>query len=299
VRVTAVSRAVWWGCVLLSVAVATGCRRARRGPTVAAALPNPPDTTLPAGPLGDAIRRGRALLVATRDSLPKQVGNRLRCTSCHLDGGRRPSGSWVGTSAHYPMYRSRSNSVETIEYRVNDCFRRSMNGRPLATDGRDMRDIVAYLAFLSRDVAMGPPVPSNRLEKWATLTADTAAGRTEYGSTCTRCHGPDGGGTPVAPPVWGPASYNVGAGMARVRTAAAFIKDNMPFDRPGSLTDQQAFDVAAYINARPRPDFPPKVYDWPNGDAPPDVAYRTLAARRKHVAPAPQHRHSTDYQRRP
>jgi thiosulfate dehydrogenase len=69
--------------------------------------------------------------------------------------------------------------------------------------------------------------------------------------------------------------------MARVRTAAAFIKENMPFDRPGSLTDQQAYDVAAFVNARPRPDFPDKIYDWPNGDAPPDVAYHTLAARKR------------------
>jgi thiosulfate dehydrogenase len=288
--------------VAVSVAVATGCRRVRAPEDAAAAavaLRGPPDSTIPAGPLGDAIRRGRALLLASRDSLPQHVGNRLRCTSCHLDGGRRASGTWVGTYAHYPMYRSRSNTVETIEYRVNDCFRRSMNGRPLATDGRDMRDIVAYLAFLSRDVAMGPSSPGNRLEKWGSLTADTAAGRTEYLSTCARCHGPDGVGTQAAPPVWGRASYNIGAGMARVRTAAAFIKDNMPFDRPGSLTDQQAFDIAAYVNARPRPDFPAKVYDWPKGDAPPDVAYGTLAARRKQSAPAPKHGYSTAHQRRP
>ena len=301
VRRTSVSHAAWWSCILLAVAVGTACRRARGREEAAAAftLGGPPDSTIPAGPLGDAIRRGRALLLATRDSLPKQVGNRLRCTSCHLDGGRRPSGTWVGTYAHYPTYRSRSNTVETIEYRVNDCFRRSMNGRPLATDGRDMRDIVAYFAFLSRDVPMGLTSRSTRLEKWAKLTADTAAGRTEYASVCARCHGPDGGGTQAAPPVWGRASYNVGAGMARVRTAAAFIKDNMPFDQPGSLTDQQAFDVAAYVNARPRPDFPAKIHDWPMGDAPPDVAYETIAARRKQIAPAPTHRHSTDHQRRP
>ena len=83
----------------------------------------------------------------------------------------------------------------------------------------------------------------------------------------------------MAPPVWGAHSYNIGAGMARVRTAAAFISDNMPFDQPGTLTDQQALDVAAYVNVHTRPDFPDKVHDWPNGDAPPDVAYPTDAAR--------------------
>ena len=84
----------------------------------------------------------------------------------------------------------------------------------------------------------------------------------------------------MAPPVWGARSYNIGAGMARARTAAAFIRDNMPFDQPGTLTDQQALDVAAYVNAHGRPDFPDKVHDWPNGDPPPDVAYPTEAARR-------------------
>ena len=88
-------------------------------------------------------------------------------------------------------------------------------------------------------------------------------------------------GTAVGPPLWGRQSYNVGAGMTRVRTAAAFIRENMPFDQPGTLTDQQAFDVAAYVNGHPRPDFPDKIHDWPNGDAPPDVAYPTQAARRK------------------
>jgi len=162
-----------------------------------------------------------------------------------------------------------------------------------------MRDIVAYFAFLSRDVPMGPTPPSTRLEKWAKFTADTAAGRSVYASICAGCHGPDGGGTRLAPPLWGQMSYNVGAGMARVRTAAAFIRDNMPFDRPGSLTDQQAYDVAAYVNAQPRPDYPAKVYDWPNGDAPPDVAYQTFAARREEIGPAPKHRQSTNHQRRP
>lgn len=279
-----------------------GCgpgRAPQHASTTASALRGPPDSTIPAGPLGDAIRRGRALLLATRDSLPAHVGNGLRCTSCHLDAGRRASGSWVGTYAHYPMYRSRSSSVETIEYRVNDCFRRSMNGPPLAPDGPDMRDIVTYFAFLSKDIPMGPSPRGAGLEQWAGVTADTAAGRAVYATVCARCHGPKGEGTAAAPPAWGPASYNVGAGMARVRTAARFIRENMPFDRPGTLTDQQAYDVAAYVNARPRPDFADKIHDWPNGDAPPDVAYETLAGLRGHGERAPSHRRPTNYPRRP
>ena len=245
----------------------------------------PADTTVPGGPLGASIRRGQALLVATRDSLPSHVGNRLRCVSCHLDAGRRASGTWVGVFARYPQYRARSAMVETIEYRVNDCFRRSMNGAPLAADGPEMRDIVAYLAFLSRDVPVGPAPPGNRLAKWGSLTPDTVAGAVVYGARCAKCHGAQGQGTAAAPPVWGPASYNIGAGMARLRTAAAFVADNMPFDLPGSLSDQQALDVVAYVNAHPRPDYPDKIHDWPNGDPPPDVAYPTLGAPRQPGAP--------------
>jgi thiosulfate dehydrogenase len=234
------------------------------------------DTTIPSGPYGDAARRGRALLTATRDSLPAHVGNKLRCTSCHLDAGRRETaGSWLGAFARYPQYRARSGVVETIEYRVNDCFRRSMNGTALDPGGGDMRDIVAYLAFLSRGIVVSPVPANSRLQKWAAFKADTAAGARVFAATCAKCHGVSGEGTAVAPPLWGAQSYNIGAGMSRVRTAAEFISRNMPFDAPGTLADSQAFNVAAYINARPRPDFKGKENDWPNGDPPPDVAYPT------------------------
>jgi len=221
------------------------------------------------------VRRGRALLTATRDSLPTHVGNRLRCTSCHLDEGRRETGTWIGVFAHYPQYRARSAMVETIEYRINDCFRRSMNGTALDPAGADMRDIVTYLAFLSRGVDVLPPTPSTRLQKWAAFTADTVAGARVFAASCAKCHGPAGEGTPGAPPVWGAESYNIGAGMSRVRTAAEFISRNMPFDAPGTLPDSQAFNVAAYVNAHSRPDFKGKENDWPRGDPPPDVAYPT------------------------
>src|SRR5213078_4755788 len=119
--------------------------------------PGPPDSLIPSGPLGAAIQRGRALLMATRDSLPRHVGNALRCASCHLDEGRRATGSLVGVYGRYPAYRPRSGIVETIEYRVNDCFKRSLNGGTLDPAGEDMRDIVAYLAFLSWGSAPAPP----------------------------------------------------------------------------------------------------------------------------------------------
>ena len=264
--------------ILFGITAVIGCSRPDSARPVATAR-GPADSLIPAGPYGNSVRRGRALLVATHDSLPTHVGNKLRCTSCHLDEGRRENGTWVGLFARYPQYRPRSGVVEPIEYRVNDCFRRSMNGTAIDPAGADMRDILTYFAFLSRGVSVAPPAASagSRLQKWASFTADTSSGARVFAASCAKCHGAAGEGTPGAPPVWGPQSYNIGAGMSRVRTAAEFIDRNMPFDAPGTLTDQQAFDVAAFINARSRPDYRGKENDWPNGDPPPDVAYPTRA----------------------
>lgn len=255
--------------------VAAACRGAAT--PAASAVRVPADSEIPSGPWGASIRRGLALVTATHDSLPAYVGSGLRCVSCHLDEGRRSPQSWVGTTGRYPQYRSRSGTVETIEYRINGCFERSLNGKALPVDGKDMRDIVSYLTFLSTGQPIGyhAPPPDTR---WKGLKADAAAGGTFFAKNCTRCHGEDGGGTIAAPPVWGPRSFNIGAGMSRARTAAAFIVANMPFDKAITLTDQQALDVATFITSQPRPDFPGKESDWPNGDAPPDAAYPTKAA---------------------
>ena len=239
-------------------------------------LPAPADAEMPSGALGESIRRGRALLAATPDSLPHNVGGQLRCTSCHLDEGTRVNAApLVGVYARFPQFRDRSNSVAIIEDRVNDCFERSMNGRALAYDSRDMRDIVAWLAFLSRGTPVHRDTTPRGIPLLAAMTPDTAVGRTQFTTTCAACHGMDGQGTPAGPPLWGPKSYNVGASMARLRTAASFIKYNMPNDRPGTLTPQQAFDLAAYVNSHSRPDLAGKENDWPRGDAPSDVPYST------------------------
>ena len=228
-----------------------------------------------------SLRRGRALLRATRDSLPSHAGNSLACVSCHAkDGTQKHAMTLVGVYSRFPQYRARSGRVEVIEDRVNDCFERSLNGRALDAVSSDMRDIVSYLAFLSRGVPAGAPVEGQGVPALEPLRGDTARGAAVYASTCVACHGPDGAGTNAAPPLWGPQSFNIGAGMARLRTAAAFIRSAMPQSNPGSLTPQQAFDVAAFIISRPRPDFARKELDWPHGDAPPDAAYPTRAARK-------------------
>ncbi|MEW5914928.1 MAG: c-type cytochrome [Gemmatimonadota bacterium] len=229
-----------------------------------------------------SVRRGRALLRKTRDSLPRFVGNKLTCTNCHMADGTQPNAMpWVGVYARFPQYRSRSGYVQVIEDRINDCFRRSMNGRPPAPDSRDMRDMVNYFAFLSLGYPVGAEVVGQGIPAVPPVPGSETRGRAVYSAKCAVCHGGSGQGSDVAPPVWGPQSYNIGAGMARVRTAAAYIKELMPQNAPRTLSAQEAYDVATFINRRPRPDYKTKERDWPRGDAPPDVAYRTNAARTK------------------
>jgi thiosulfate dehydrogenase len=235
-----------------------------RGDTAASRAPGlvpfrvPSDTELQDSTFRVAVMRGRGIILSTGDSLPHNVGNALRCTNCHLDAGTRKGAMpLVGVFAKYPMYRARRGRVESIEDRINDCFERSMNGRPLDAGGRDMRDMVAYLAFLSRGVPVGSEVVGQSLPILAPLTGDRSRGAATFASTCSRCHGMDGNGSLVmgAPPLWGRRSFNDGAGMARVPVAASFIQHVMPYDRSGTLTAQQAFDVAAYIDSQPRPTF--------------------------------------------
>lgn len=247
----------------------------------------PAESELPAGAEGASIRRGQALVTATPESLPELVRSSLRCSSCHLDAGTRQGVMpWVGVAARFPQYRSRSGAVISLEERIAGCFARSLNATPPAHASQEMTDIVAYLTWLSRGTPIGRPTQGQGMPQLDRLAADTARGRHEYLAQCARCHGvdgqggPGGGGIPPAPPLWGHRSYNIGAGMARVGMAANFIHAAMPYDAPGSLTPQQAFDIAAFMNSHARPDFVGKENDWPLGDPPDDVAYRTRAARR-------------------
>lgn len=258
----------------------------QEGPAVPTATPAAvtvaPVAPIPEGDLGASIRRGLAILTATRDSLPGHVGNDLRCTSCHLDEGRRQDAMpWTGVAARFPQYRSRSASVTRLEDRINDCFERSLAGTALAWDDPAMRDMVAYMAHLSQGVPHGSKVPGQGVPLGSAERGDTVVGATLYAAQCARCHGANGEGSVGFPPVWGPRSYNIGAGMARLRTFAGFVRHNMPFDMPGTLTDQQAQDIATFVTTRPRPDFADKANDWPRGDPPVDVAYPTTAGRVK------------------
>lgn len=217
--------------------------------------------------------RGKALMSAFRDSLPTHSGNRLRCVSCHLDDGTRPTAmSWLGTAARYPRYRARRGREESLSQRVNECVMRSLAGRALPEDGRDLRDMVAYIESLR---AAPRPSPVDTVKRAGVVRS----GRLVYAATCVRCHGPDGAGTTLAPAVWGSRSYSIGAGLSRQTVLATFVRYNMPYDHAVTLNDQQSADVASYVLARARQDHPGKERDWPKGDPPDDVAYATDGAR--------------------
>lgn len=225
-------------------------------------------------------------------------GSAQNCANCHQDTGTKPYGmSWVGVAHRYPAYRGRSGKMGALEDRINGCMQRSMNGRPLPKDGREMKAMVAFFGFMSEGMPKTSPgvgIPAVELPPRA---ADPKAGRELFSSVCQSCHGADGkgyalaDGTRIVPPVWGDGSYNIGAGMARVLTAAGFIRNNMPLGTPADrphLTDEQAIDVAAYINSQPRPGMANLEKDYPNkAEKPVDCPYPPYADE----FPPEQHRH--------
>jgi thiosulfate dehydrogenase len=253
----------------------TGAAAARASWDSAAWRP-PTLQALPNDSFGNAVRRGLALVTATAESLPRFVGSNLTCTSCHLDQGRRGTAApLTGVFARYPKYIDRTGAVVSMEDRVNYCMTRSLSGTRLPNDSREMQDILAYLAFMARGVPIGAHLPVEGMPTMPKDDGDTTRGADVYRTACARCHGTDGAGMARVPALWGPLSFSVGASMARLERAASFVRHNMPFDKPGTLSDREAYDVAAYITAKPRPDLPEKARDWPHGGTPSDVPYDT------------------------
>ncbi|MEZ4316193.1 MAG: c-type cytochrome [Myxococcota bacterium] len=236
---------------------------------------------VPQTPLGDSIRRGHEIVTHTRQALPDNVRAANHCSSCHLQAGTvADAGPWVGVAGLFPMYRSRTGTVVTLEDRVNDCFERSMNGTALPPGSAPMKDILAYMTWLSEGVPVGAAVEGRGFRKVADPPVpDAAHGAEVFATKCAACHGVAGAGlsgpdgTPIYPPLWGDEAFNIAAGMARLDTAAAFVRWNMPLGQGGTLTDQEAYDLAAYFTVQPRPDFARKDQDWPNGGKPRDARY--------------------------
>lgn len=252
----------------------------------------PTEQQLPSGKEGDLIRYGKALVESTAHYLgPKglvaAVSNGMNCQNCHLNGGTQNfANPFSAVAATYPKYRDRSGRVESIAYRINECMMRSLNGKSLDSSGNEMQAIIAYIKWIGEGVPKGEKPKGAGTEELSHLSraADTVQGQAIYVSTCQRCHGQNGEGLPlpdssgyIYPPLWGPHSFNVSAGLFRLSSLSGFIKNSMPFGvnwKAPQLTPEQAWDVAAYIASQPRPakffpndwkDISKKPVDYPFG----------------------------------
>lgn len=219
----------------------------------------PPDpATIPPGKLGDSIRLGRNIIINTPKYAARYVGGKMKCSDCHLNEGTVAySSPLAGVTTVFPASTLRDNRVITIERRIQECFLRSENGTPPPADGPVMVAMVAYMNWLSKGIPVGSTVKGRGLVR---LTPpphiDRTAGAKIYAEQCEVCHGANGQGfAGMFPPLWGPGSFSDGAGMSHTVKMAAFVKVNMPKTKPGSLTVQQAYDVAAFVTAKPRPHF--------------------------------------------
>ena len=223
-----------------------------------------PPTEMPKGEFGKAVAYGEAVFDHTQTVAKDFVGNGLTCENCHLDRGRLANAApmWAAFVS-YPQYRSKTREVNTIEDRLQDCFRYSMNGKPPPPDSKELTGLVSYLFWLATGAPVGVKLQGAlypRLPKPA-QAPDPGRGAKVYAENCALCHGANGEGRKaddnyVFPPLWGAQSYNWGAGMTGLAAASGFIKTNMPLGLGGSLSDQDAWDVAAFVDSHPRPQDP-------------------------------------------
>lgn len=252
----------------------------------------PAASTLPNGEAGITVLYGQALIRETAtffgpNGSIRPLTNGMNCQNCHLQAGTKPFGNNYSTTARsYPKFRARSNSVETLNKRISDCFERSLNGTAPDTNSREIGAIKAYIEWLGSGVTAGEKPTGSGIPKLALLprAASPEKGAKVYTQQCKTCHGNQGEGvknpdgiTYVYPPLWGPHSYNDGAGLYRLSTFAGYVKYNMPFGvdyNSTRLTDEEAWDVAAFINSQPRPhkdqsadwkDIKQKPIDFPFG----------------------------------
>jgi thiosulfate dehydrogenase len=273
-----------------------------------AATPSPPAWTvpdidkLPDDASGKLVRHGRDLVSKTSSLIGPEVadaekrfaGNNLDCQSCHISAGTQKFAlPLVGVYTNFPAYAARIGRVETIDERVQNCMERSMNGKPLPPDGPEMTALVAYLKFLSTGHPAGGAIDGRGSGQMPELdrAADPGKGQKVYATTCAACHGNNGEGQRngkagdakgyMFPPLWGADSFNDGAGMHRLIESANFVHSNMPagttWNEP-ALSPSDAWDVAAYMNAQPRPKLPDLSRDYPDKlEKPVDAPYGPYA----------------------
>jgi len=260
------------------------------------------DTTLDDSKLSNEIRLGFRIFTNTPGEASRFTPSKVSCNNCHLNGGQRErSLPLVGVAAMFPEYNRRSGRLYTLGDRIVDCFLRSENATGQIEGGRDqpageedgeivptptskeVLAVAAYITWLARGAEVGKN-PAWRGQNVITASnilpiekLDPEKGRAIFVESCSSCHGADGQGVAVGDkkpgPLWGSASWNDGAGAARVYTLAGIIRYSMPYLNPGSLSDEDAQHVAAFVDSQPRPSYPFKSQDYRTEKLPVDSVY--------------------------
>jgi thiosulfate dehydrogenase len=265
----------------------------RQPPLIQAATTSlvPDVNLLSNSPADELIRYGKRLIDSTSiyfgpRGLINRSTNGLTCQNCHRESGTKLfTNNFLGVAKNYPKYRPRSGRIESIEFRVNECFQRSLNGAPLDSLAKEMHALVAYIKWVGKNAHYHEESEGIKTAEVAYLprAASPVNGRAIYSSRCQSCHGQNGQGQLtgdstwyVYPPLWGPNSYTTSAGMFRLSRLASFVKYNMPlgatYNLP-QLSDEEAWDVAAFINSQPHP-VRTFAYDWPQiSSKPPDYPF--------------------------
>ena len=261
------SRHVMARALLAAVAAAlpgAGVLAAETAVATAKPFAPPGERAMPEGEFGKMVKRGEQIFLHTRENAAAFVGNSLDCASCHLDAGRRANSApmW-GAYVSYPAFRTKDGAVSTFAARLQGCFNYSMNGKAPPLGDPVLVALESYSYWLAKGAPVGTKMAGAGYPKLAppALAPDFARGQHVYDAHCALCHGAGGqgqasAGQPAFPPLWGPDSFNWGAGMHQVSNAAGFIKANMPLSQGDSLSDQEAWDVALFIDSHERPQDP-------------------------------------------
>lgn len=224
----------------------------------------PAEIDMPDDEFGKMVRLGERIFMETGKYAKAYVGNQLNCVNCHIDAGRQANSApmWAAFVS-YPAYRKKTGEVDTFASRLQGCFMYSMNGKAPPADSEVITALTSYSYWLAKGAPVGTAMPGSGYPKLKKpeQAPDYARGEQVYAQNCALCHGADGQGQRVGevqvfPPLWGAQSFNWGAGMHGLANSSAFIHANMPLGRGGSLTEQQAWDVAIYMNSHERPQDP-------------------------------------------
>jgi len=237
------------------------------GPATAAiAFRPPPEATMPNDEFGKVVKLGHDIFTQTERYASQYNGStNMNCSSCHLDAGRLADSAplWAAFVS-YPAYRSKNEKVNTFASRIQGCFMYSMNGKAPPLGDPVLIALESYAYWLASGAPIDPKIAGRGYPKVPKplLSPDYARGQQVFAQHCALCHGADGAGQadangqPNFPALWGEKSFNWGAGMSNLKNASGFIKANMPLGQGGTLSDQQAWDVALFMNSHERPQDP-------------------------------------------